>query len=217
MKNVNFKANGIFVGDNVIFYGKVAIEKDVQIWHHCIIGFSGKDEDFSFERTNIECDEVTFLGQGAIVNPFSVIFRGAKIGKNVEIHEYSRIGSRTIIGDGTKIVYGAKLYNDVIIGKKSIIAGFCCNGSNIGNETTMMGHLIHKYPTHAIEVWDNEEAEDEPAPVIEDNVIIGYNSLIVGGVRIGKNSYIAAGSIICGNVPPNVKVITPRVLKRYRR
>lgn len=207
MKKVNFKAKGIFVGENVTFYGKVVIEKDVQIWHHCIIGFSGKDENFSFECTDIDRDEVTFLGQGTVVNPFSVIFRGARIGKNVGIDEYSRIGYRTTIGDGTKVVYGAKIYDDVIIGKRSIIAGFCCNGSKIGNETTMMGHLIHKYPEHAIDVWDDEKVEDEPSPEIGNNVIIGYNALIIGGIKIGDNAYVAAGATICRDIPPKMKII----------
>jgi UDP-3-O-[3-hydroxymyristoyl] glucosamine N-acyltransferase len=216
MKNNEFKVKDILVGKYSHFFGKIKIEKGVKIGHHCIIGFSSEDKESPFEFTNLDSKEVTFLGQGTVVNPFSLIFRGAKIGKNVEIHEYSRIGVGTRIGDGTKIVYGAKIYDDVIIGKRCIIAGFCCNGSKIGDEVTMMGHLIHKYPIHAIDIWDSDEAEEEPSPIIEDNVIIGYNSLIIGGIRIGRNSYIAAGSIICDNILPNKKVIMHRKYQKLK-
>lgn len=212
-----FKAKGIFVGKNTKFFGPISIDKRVQIWHNCLIGFTGKDEDFTFKNTEADHVEVTFLGEGSVVYPFSIIFRGAKIGKRVGINEHSRIGSRTIIGDETKIVYGAKIYDDVIIGKRCIISGFCCNGSKIGNETTMMGHLVHKYPTHAIDFWDDEELEDPPSPIIEDNVIVGYNSIIIGGVTIGSNSYISAGAIITRDVPPHTKVITSRILKMDSR
>jgi acetyltransferase-like isoleucine patch superfamily enzyme len=216
MKNVSLIGNDFFVGENVIFSGKVKIGKGAQIWHNCVIGFSGKFGQPPSESLSID-DEITSIGAGTTINPFSVIFRGAKIGQRVEIQENSRIGHKSIVGNGTKIVYGAKIYDNVTIGTRSIIAGFCCNGSRIGNETTMMGHLLHKYPSHAIDVWDDEEADDEPSPIIEDNVVVGYNSLIIGGITIGRNSYIAAGSIICNNVPPNTKVIMSRALKSSMR
>ncbi len=213
MNREDFKAKGITVGEYTRCFGPIYVEKGVKILDYCFVGFAGKDEDFTFKYADINQEDITYIGQDTVINPFSIIFRGAKIGENVEISEYSRIGLRTKIGDGTKIVYGAKIYDDVIIGKRCIIAGFCCNGSEIGNETTMMGHLIHKYPIHAIDVWDNDEVEDHPSPIIEENVIVGYNSIIIGGVTIGKNSYIGAGTIITQDIPPNTKVITSRILK----
>lgn len=39
--------------------------------------------------------------------------------------------------------------------------------------------------------------------VIEDNVFIGMNSLVLKGVRIGRNSVIGAGSVVTRDVPPN--------------
>lgn len=41
---------------------------------------------------------------------------------------------------------------------------------------------------------------------INDNVFIGYNSIILKGVTIGKNSVVAAGSIVTHDVPENVIV-----------
>ena len=37
--------------------------------------------------------------------------------------------------------------------------------------------------------------------IIEDNVFIGMNTLIVNSVRIGKNSVLAAGSVVVKDVP----------------
>ena len=41
------------------------------------------------------------------------------------------------------------------------------------------------------------------APTIENNVIINPYSMILGGVTIGENSIIGAGSIVTKDVPPN--------------
>lgn len=39
--------------------------------------------------------------------------------------------------------------------------------------------------------------------IIEDNVFIGARSIIMPGVRIGKNSIIGAGSVVVSEVPAN--------------
>ena len=55
------------------------------------------------------------------------------------------------------------------------------------------------------------------APVmIGDNVWIGMNAVILKGVTIGKNSVVAAGSVVTRSVPPNVVVAgNPGVIVRH--
>ena len=42
--------------------------------------------------------------------------------------------------------------------------------------------------------------------VIERNVWIGAGATIIGGVTVGENSVVAAGSVVTKNVPPNTLV-----------
>ena len=38
--------------------------------------------------------------------------------------------------------------------------------------------------------------------VLEDDVLIGANAVVLEGVRIGKGSVVAAGSVVTQDVPP---------------
>jgi acetyltransferase-like isoleucine patch superfamily enzyme len=53
--------------------------------------------------------------------------------------------------------------------------------------------------------------------IIEDNVWIGYNCLILPGVKIGNGSVIAAGSIVNIDIPANsIAAGNPiKIIKNY--
>jgi acetyltransferase-like isoleucine patch superfamily enzyme len=50
--------------------------------------------------------------------------------------------------------------------------------------------------------------------VIEDDVWIGFNSIVLKGSSIGARSVVAAGSIVTGNVPPDSLFIGTEVRRR---
>lgn len=188
------------------FYGPLDIDDQVIFYPPCIIGMS--IDEIKGRKTSFRKE--TKICNGTIIKPYALIGQGAQIGHNVEIHEYSKVGDNTTIGDGTKLIYGVKIYKNVSIGAKSIIAGFVCNGAKIGNRTTMMGQLVHRYPSHAIDSWDDSDPEELPAPIIDDDVIIGFNAIIIGGVTIGHNSYVGAGLVVRSDVPPNTIILTSK-------
>lgn len=50
----------------------------------------------------------------------------------------------------------------------------------------------------------NDTRVGPPKPIlIEENVWLGYGSIVLKGVTIGKNSIIGAGSVVTTNIPPN--------------
>lgn len=52
---------------------------------------------------------------------------------------------------------------------------------------------------------------------IEDDVLIGANSVVLAGITIGQHSMIAAGTIVTKSVPPNSVVAgnPGKVIKQY--
>lgn len=77
----------------------------------------------------------------------------------------------------------------------------CATAITIGNRVNVGANsLITDTDWH-----DHDPRSGIPLPVIiEDNVWIGYGSIVLKGVRIGKNSIIGAGSVVVKDVPANV-------------
>jgi acetyltransferase-like isoleucine patch superfamily enzyme len=113
-----------------------------------------------------------------------------------------RIGAETRI-NGTCV----HAYTSVTIGEKCLIGGNCqiidCNGHG-----TSFGDSADRIST---------AGEGNPV-VIEDCVWIGANALILPGVRIGRGSVIAAGSVVTADIPEMVVAggNPARVIKRHR-
>ncbi len=134
----------------------------------------------------------TVAGDGVIVKPYCVvnaskIAAGAQVGpfshfrEGVELSEGARIGNfveakKTFLGRGAKAMHLSYL-GDARIGE----------GTNVGAGTITCNYDgIRKNPT-----------------TIGKRVFIGSDTALVAPVRVGDGAYIAAGSVITENVPPD--------------
>ena len=63
--------------------------------------------------------------------------------------------------------------------------------------------LTSNHVTESLELPYMLQGDRCDGVVIEDNVWIGGGSIILAGVRIGKNSVVGAGSIVSQDIPPN--------------
>lgn len=102
-----------------------------------------------------------------------------------------REGAEIVIGEGSRfsgtVVAAAE---QIVIGK-----GVLC-GANV---------LITDFDWHPVEphLRHNGNALSKRV-IIGDNVWLGVNSIVLRGVKIGKNSVVAANSLVTHNVPANV-------------
>lgn len=60
---------------------------------------------------------------------------------------------------------------------------------------------------HLTTIGNKEHGNNDLLPVIGDNVTIGANVTIIGGITIGNNVTIGAGSVVVKDVPDNCIVV----------
>jgi acetyltransferase-like isoleucine patch superfamily enzyme len=133
------------------------------------------------------------------------MIKNAKIGENFKVHNEElvniydcEIGNNVSIGNFIEICKGVKIGNNCKIQSFVFIPSGVEIGNNvfIGPNTTF---LNDKYPPSRGKHWMKV--------IVEDGVTIGGNVTILPGVILGKNCFIAAGSVVTKNVGENQKVI----------
>jgi len=75
------------------------------------------------------------------------------------------------------------------------------------NDQTVIGTNVHLRHCITIGCVKRPDGTQGPSPVIGDGVEIGANVCIIGGIRIGENSKIGAGSVVVKDVPPGATVV----------
>lgn len=138
----------------------------------------------SFQKVGIE--EPSFLGQGSTCGTniyrgaFSYIGSNVKVGDNVKIHPNTIIGDNCTIGNNTILHAGVKIYSDSKIGSNCVIHA----GSVVGSDG--FGFAPQPDGTYkTIPQLGNV--------IIEDNVVIGANTVIDCATLFGDSTIIRKG------------------------
>lgn len=171
----------------------------MQIGERCALGHFtviGYPLPGHLDRTDSE-QPITHIGDNCIIGSHAIIYEGAIINDNSTIEDYCRIGEYVSIGKNCMVLYAAQIFGDTKIGNSSIVAGFCCERAEIGNNARIFGSLLHSHREPHLG-WDDVT---EKSPAIEDNVFIGFAAKIIGGIKIGSNSYVVSGATVTKDVP----------------
>lgn len=158
------------------------------------------------------------LGQGSTLLSNSEINNFSGISENISIGENTSIRGRLLTyAHGGKISIGNWCYigersdiwsmESIFIGNRVLISHNVNIHDGTGHSKVPterhqhFRHIVKKgHPVSALELPGVSSA----AIIIEDDVWISFNVTILQGVRIGKGSVIAAGSIVTKDVPPGM-------------
>jgi bifunctional UDP-N-acetylglucosamine pyrophosphorylase/glucosamine-1-phosphate N-acetyltransferase len=114
------------------------------------------------------------VARGARLGPFAHIRPQSDVGEEAHIGNFVEL-KKTVLGRGSKANHLSYL-GDATIGEKV----------NVGAGTITCNYDgVAKHPT-----------------VIEDGAFIGSDTQLIAPVRVGKGAYVAAGSSITTDVPP---------------
>jgi UDP-3-O-[3-hydroxymyristoyl] glucosamine N-acyltransferase len=161
--------------------------------------------------------DATSIGATSEIASHALVEGGATIGTRCFIDAFCRICAGATIGDDTQILYGAAVFEAAQIGRKCIIGGNVADRTIIEDFVTFFGEIAHDYRIPGdLEAWDGGKAR--PSPIIRSRSVVGQNALLIGGIEIGPEAYVAAGETVRCNVPPDSIFVRGALqpLKKYR-
>ncbi|HJP66103.1 MAG TPA: bifunctional UDP-N-acetylglucosamine diphosphorylase/glucosamine-1-phosphate N-acetyltransferase GlmU, partial [Actinomycetota bacterium] len=181
------------IGKDTVIHPMTFIEGTTRIGPSCSIGPATRIVD-------------SVVGEGADVS-FSVV-REAKIGRDATVGPYASLRPETVLEDGaragsfveikkSRIGKGAKVPHLSYVGDAEIGAG-----ANIGAATVTV----------------NYDGFDKHRTEVGEGAHIGSDTMLVAPVKVGKDAYTGAGSVITKDVPAGALAVErseQRVVKGY--
>jgi bifunctional UDP-N-acetylglucosamine pyrophosphorylase/glucosamine-1-phosphate N-acetyltransferase len=164
--------------DTVFFAHDTEIGRDVMIEPNVVFGPGVSIAGGATIRA-FSYIEASRIGGGAIVGPFARLRPGAAIGENVRIGNFVEIKA-SVVEAGAKINHLAYVGDARVGPKANVGAGaIVCNYDGVKKHHTEIG----------------------------GGAFIGSNSALVAPVTIGEGAYVASGSVITEDVPPDALAI----------
>jgi len=166
----------------------------------------GEPTRVDFQNTNPASETSnTIIQDDCYIGSHVIIYQGAVVEKGTAIEEQGVIESGVQIGQSSYIVYGAQLGANSKVGDQCVIGGFVAERTEIGKRSRIFGSLLHRHHEPHLH-WDENI---EPSPTLGDNVIVGFNSSVIGDIDVGNNVYITANALVTEDVPPET-IVTGR-------
>jgi acetyltransferase-like isoleucine patch superfamily enzyme len=188
------------VGENVVIAPGTVIGPGCVIEHNVVLGkvprLAGREP---------KALEPLVLGAGVTVCAGAIVYAGARIGDGATIGDQAQVRERAVIGERTVIGRGAGIDNDVRIGDRvKIQSQVYITAFSVVEDDVFVGPCA---------MTTNDDFMGRHAPdyqlvgaVLRRACRIGGGTVIVPGVEVGEEAFVAAGSVVTKDVPARAAV-----------
>jgi bifunctional UDP-N-acetylglucosamine pyrophosphorylase/glucosamine-1-phosphate N-acetyltransferase len=192
---LRWQRSGVTVRQGSLIDDAVEIEPDAVIGPFAVL--RGKTRVGSGARVDVGSvlDDMS-VGAGTHVKPYSVMTR-SRVGERAEVGPFSHLRPESDLGDEVHI-------GNFVEAKKTRMA----KGSK-ANHLAYLGDGVigERANIGAGTIFCNYDGVQKHTTTIEAEVFIGSDSQLVAPVTIGKGAYVATGTTVTKDVPPDALAI----------
>lgn len=146
------------------------------------------------------------IGKEANIGSHVVLYRGAKLGAQVTVADFASVRERCHVGDSVVIGRGVAVENDTTIGDFTKIQ----TGAYITAYVTMEDHvfvapMVTTTNDNYMGRTEKRFAEKKGA-TIKRGARVGGASVLLPGVVVGEEAFVAAGALVTKDVPARTVV-----------
>ncbi|MFY9489158.1 MAG: acyltransferase [Solirubrobacterales bacterium] len=193
----------VSVGQNVVVHAGSVIGDGCVLQDGCVIG---KPAALSAATTAAISDlDGARLGAGTKICAGAIVFASAQLADGVVIGDNAIVRERVSVGAGSVIGAAAVVENDTTIGANVKIQTL----ANITAHVTIEDDVF--VAPGVLTTNDNAigRAPEEPniGPTLRRGCRIGAGSVLLPGIEIGEQAFVAAGSLVTRSVAPGMLVM----------
>ncbi len=196
-------AGGVLFGDYVVVHEGVAIGADCVIDDHAVLG--RRPRLAAHSSAPREDPPPLRIAAGVTVGVGAIVFAGADIGEGAIVADQAFVRERARIGAGSVIGRGSAVDNDVIVGARvRVQTSVYLTAGTVIEDDVFVGPGVTTTNDNSMA----RQAPDAPmhGALLRRGCRIGGGAVLVPGVEVGEEAFVAAGAVVTANVPSRAVV-----------
>jgi acetyltransferase-like isoleucine patch superfamily enzyme len=146
------------------------------------------------------------IGAGTTVGAGAVLVAGARIGDRCVVADQAHVRERTEIGEESLVGRGASVENDVRVGARvSMQTGAYVTGWSVVEDDVFIAPYV--IFTNDPTAGRRPPGMELRGPTLRRGCRIGAGAVLLPGVEIGAEAFVAAGAVVTRDVPAGALVM----------
>jgi UDP-2-acetamido-3-amino-2,3-dideoxy-glucuronate N-acetyltransferase len=193
----------IELGANVVLHPDTELDEDVRLGDGCVVGrlpLLGPRSTASREPPG-----PAVLGRGVSVGAGTVIVAGARIGAGCVVADQAHVRERAVIGADTVVGRGVSVDNDVSVGARvKLQTGAYITGWSVIEDDVFVAPCVTLTNDQTM---GRRSGEPLRGAVLRRACRVGGGAVLLPGVEIGEEAFVAAGAVVTRDVPARALVM----------
>lgn len=191
-------AQGVTIGAGAVIMAGATIGQDCVIEPGAVIAKQPRLRAGSSARSEHGLGELV-LESGVTVCAGAVVYAGSRIGTGAIIGDQSQVRERVTIGAGTVVGRGSSVDFAAVVGDRVLIqTGVYVTGGTVVEDDVFLGPGV--LTTNDDTMGRHLRGAGLRAPMFRRACRVGGGAVIVPGVEIGAEAFVAAGAVVTSDV-----------------
>jgi UDP-3-O-[3-hydroxymyristoyl] glucosamine N-acyltransferase len=196
--------DGVRLGAHVVIHPGTILGPGVEVQDHAVLGKPPKLARHS-SASQAPQDPLE-VGDGAVVCCAAIVFAGARLGPGAIVGDQAYVRERATLGEGSVVGRGSAVDNDVRIGARvRVQTDVYLTANSVLEDDVFVGPGV--LTTNDSTMARHGDDYAIVGATLRRACRIGGAAVLVPGVEVGEEAFVAAGAVVTRDVPPRGVVI----------
>jgi UDP-2-acetamido-3-amino-2,3-dideoxy-glucuronate N-acetyltransferase len=197
--------NSVQVDPGAVIHDDVVIHDGCLVESNAVLGKHPRLRRGSSAASGAQLDPLV-IGEGTTVCCGAVVYAGATVGEGVILGDQCQIRERATVGSGSVVGRGSSVDFDAWVGERVLIqTGVYVTGGSLIEDDVFLGPGVQMANDNTM--GRHPRGEELHGPVVRRAARVGAGVVLLPGVEIGAEAFVAAGAAVVRDVAPREVVM----------